>query len=53
MRDLVLPAIGALEDVIVGPIVGSAISTLGSKLSQSLFFAFSVGDRSAVVETMI
>jgi len=56
--DLILAVIGALDDstvgLIVGLIVGSAISTLGSKLSHFLFLPFSVvDDRSAVAETMI
>ena len=55
--DLVLAAIGALDDSIVGSaiiglIVGSAISTL--EMSLFLFLPFSVvDDRSAVAGTMI
>jgi len=47
--DLGLAAIGALDDSIVGLIVGSAI---GSELSLFLFFSV-VDDRSAVVGTII
>ena len=54
--DLVLAAIGALDDSIVGSaiiglIVGSAISTL--EMSLFLFFPFSVVNKSAVAGTMI
>jgi len=65
--DLVLAAIGAVADsivgsilgsmvgsAIIGSIVGSAIIALGSELSLFLFLPFSVvDDRSAVAGTMI
>jgi hypothetical protein len=48
--DLVLAAIGALDDSIVGSIVGSSVG----EVSLFLLFPFSVDDdRSAVAETMI
>ena len=55
--DLVLAAIGAFADSIVGSILGSivgAIIALGSELSLFLFLPFSVVDeRSAVAGSMI
>ena len=49
--DIVLAAIGAFDDSIVGSIVGSVILTL--VLSLFLFFPFSAVDKSVVDGTMI
>jgi len=52
--DLVLAAIGALDDSIVGSIVGSIAGSIVGELSLFLFHPFSVDDdRSAVAGTMI
>jgi len=52
--DLVLAAIGALDDSIVGSIVSSIVGSIVGDLSLVLLFPFSeVDDRSAVAGTMI
>jgi hypothetical protein len=52
--NLILAVIGAQNGLTVGWIVGSAISTLGSKLPLFLSLAFSVvDDRSAAVGCII